>query len=185
MARTKVKVDKKKLRESIEAAEASEKFSTRTKLWERVAEIYNANNNPNKPLTSSVVQLRVKEFNLIGVVKTPKGKRGSGLKHARAQGKINRRSRAEKFQDDPEILASLREIRKAVQMESGQAERFLPIVEKIEAGSMSNAVKAKCLDCSNYATVEIRKCPVKACALWPFRPYKPSANDTSEEDDND
>lgn len=31
------------------------------------------------------------------------------------------------------------------------------------------AIRAKCLDCSNYSTKEVRLCPIETCALYPFR----------------
>jgi len=31
------------------------------------------------------------------------------------------------------------------------------------------AIRAKCLDCSCNQTKEIRECPVKDCALYPYR----------------
>lgn len=38
--------------------------------------------------------------------------------------------------------------------------------------SRTKAVKAKCLDCSNYQVQEIKECPCKLCPLWNYRPYK-------------
>lgn len=34
------------------------------------------------------------------------------------------------------------------------------------------AIKAKCLDCSNYQREEVVECTVKTCPLWNFRPFK-------------
>lgn len=31
------------------------------------------------------------------------------------------------------------------------------------------AIRAKCLDCSNYQPSEIRNCEITDCALWPYR----------------
>ena len=31
------------------------------------------------------------------------------------------------------------------------------------------AIRAKCLDCSAWNAQEVRLCPIKTCALWPFR----------------
>lgn len=42
----------------------------------------------------------------------------------------------------------------------------------------SKAIRAKCLDCSNYQQTEVRECPVVRCPLWPWRMGKqPSAED--------
>lgn len=31
------------------------------------------------------------------------------------------------------------------------------------------AIRTKCLDCSNGQLKEVRECPVKRCALYPYR----------------
>jgi len=36
----------------------------------------------------------------------------------------------------------------------------------------SQAIKLKCLDCTNYQREEITNCTIKKCALFKFRPYK-------------
>lgn len=46
------------------------------------------------------------------------------------------------------------------------------------------AIRAKCLDC-NTTSNEVKLCPVKQCALWPFRfgknPYRKGREYTEEE----
>jgi len=32
-----------------------------------------------------------------------------------------------------------------------------------------SAIREKCLECSNWSFSEVEKCPVKDCALFPFR----------------
>ena len=31
------------------------------------------------------------------------------------------------------------------------------------------AIRAKCLECSNYSAYEVRLCPIQDCDLYPFR----------------
>ena len=31
------------------------------------------------------------------------------------------------------------------------------------------AIRTKCLDCSGGQRSEVRECPIRGCALWPFR----------------
>ena len=33
-------------------------------------------------------------------------------------------------------------------------------------------MKLKCLECSNYQIEEVKHCPIRACALWNWRPYQ-------------
>ena len=46
------------------------------------------------------------------------------------------------------------------------------------------AIRAKCLDCNGTAS-EVKLCPCKGCALWPFRlgknPYRKPRNLTEEQ----
>lgn len=33
----------------------------------------------------------------------------------------------------------------------------------------AKAIRQKCLDCSGWQNKDVRECPVKTCALWPYR----------------
>jgi hypothetical protein len=39
-------------------------------------------------------------------------------------------------------------------------------------GSPRQAIKARCLQCSNFQRDEVANCTVIRCALWQFRPYQ-------------
>jgi hypothetical protein len=59
--------------------------------------------------------------------------------------------------------------------ENGMAEITNPV----------KAIRAKCLECSNGATAEVKECPVVKCPLHPFRmgknPYRQRREMTEEE----
>lgn len=38
--------------------------------------------------------------------------------------------------------------------------------------SRKSGVNAMCFDCAGFQQEEVRKCPVVACPLWEYRPYK-------------
>lgn len=88
MARTAVKVNREALEDAIKQAESGKTYSTLGELWETVASIYNSNVKSSvstdanvktaKPLTASVVMLRVKEWGI--PIKTKPGKKGRGRK---------------------------------------------------------------------------------------------------------
>ena len=42
--------------------------------------------------------------------------------------------------------------------------------------SRAAAIKAKCLDCTNWQRVEVADCLVETCPLWPYRPYRSTEN---------
>lgn len=57
-------------------------------------------------------------------------------------------------------------------------------------GGRSNAIKAKCLACSNFVRDEVRHCSATTCPLHPWRPFqlKPGAapeTESTEFDDLD
>lgn len=46
------------------------------------------------------------------------------------------------------------------------------------------AIRAKCLECSNYQTKEVRLCSVKKCALYGYRMgHRPKDKENIEEND--
>ena len=55
--------------------------------------------------------------------------------------------------------------------------KFHPLFFRVYAGQtgLTDAVKAKCLDCSCWQIPEITHCTVFTCSLWAFRPYQKKA----------
>jgi hypothetical protein len=74
----------------------------------------------------------------------------------------------------------VRKPRKSVNLSDRQRERLAGIPADYRrvtesaylGGSRTDAVKAKCLDCSNWTRKEITLCQVDTCPLWPYRPYQ-------------
>jgi hypothetical protein len=48
----------------------------------------------------------------------------------------------------------------------------LPVIAQAERGSLPAAIKLMCLDCSAWVKAEIRYCVIRACPLYPRRPYR-------------
>jgi len=40
---------------------------------------------------------------------------------------------------------------------------------EVKTLTRGKAIRQKCLECSGWFAPEVRKCPAKDCALWPFR----------------
>jgi hypothetical protein len=57
-------------------------------------------------------------------------------------------------------------------MRKGYPKIALPLIDKMEQGSLAAAVKLKCLECSCWVRQEVRDCVITDCALYPFRPYQ-------------
>lgn len=56
-------------------------------------------------------------------------------------------------------------------------------MEEIKILTPIKAIRAKCLDCSCGSFKEVRLCPCKKCALYPYRfGHRPKAKDFIEED---
>ena len=165
MAKKPIQVDRAILENAIQVAEKENKFSTLTALWQDVAKRYNNTAMPTKPLSESVVMIRAKEWKLN--YETKPGKRGGdGSQLIRAP----RTTRANKFKrrkDSPDAFTAMRK-----RLQVNNSERFLPLIERIEQGSLTAAVKLHCLDCCAYQTPEVRRCGDISCGLFLFRPYQ-------------
>jgi hypothetical protein len=57
-------------------------------------------------------------------------------------------------------------------MRQGLPKMALPLIDKMEQGSLTAAVQLKCLECSCWVRQEVRDCAITDCALYPFRPYQ-------------
>jgi hypothetical protein len=175
MAKTPKKVDQKLLVRAIEQAEKDGPLRNLQALWEATCKIYNGlvGETQFPEITPSVVMLRVeRDWHLSH--KTVAGKKGRGAlsdeqKAAMQAGRQGgRTSKAEKFAKNPAIAQAHKLLRERT------PERFHNLVDQVEAGSRSAAVKLNCLECSAYVTSEVRQCVCSHCPLFAFRPYQGS-----------
>lgn len=167
MSRPSIPVDKNRLAAAIATCEAKTQYTTRQQLWQDVALAYGS-------VSPAWVYLRAEELKL--PVKTPKGKKGRQKGDKVVTGV--KTTRSEKFAKNNTILKAFDSLEKEVKQE--QKGRFLPIFQRVKAGSMKAAVKLKCLDCTCYQTTEIKYCPCVACPLYAYRPYQDSLLETEE-----
>jgi len=154
MARTKIQIDKSQLAKIITDLENQRTFRTRQQLTEAVVEQLPMSVSP------AWVTLRIKEFNI--EPKTPKGKRGraAGTKLSSGQKAAMQAGR------------KTRSVTNVVELQEYFPESRQGLVNKIAKGSLAACVKAKCLECCNFDTKEIKHCEIKTCPLWSFRPYQ-------------
>lgn len=172
MAKTETPVDRAALLAAIAVCETNGPFANRSMLYGCVAVQYNHVEQPRKPITPSIVLLRIRDWHL--AVKTPIGKRGRAKgstmspehKAAMLAGRGQRTPKSERFASDPAIVASLNSLAQRT------PERFRGLVDDIRNGSRNAAVKLHCLECSGYQTSEVTDCVCVACPLWAFRPYQ-------------
>ena len=138
-----------------------------------VTELYNSGKlgEITDEITPSIVGLRIKAWNI--PIKTVAGKKGGDGSHLHAGRAMRgpRVSRADKLKSNPEVQKGIKQLRAEINS-IPEARRFLPIVDAMVKGSMSKAVKLKCIECSNYQTSEVRDCVILSCPLFPFRPYQ-------------
>lgn len=165
MARTKIVFDEKLLRVVVKEVEASSVYTAHSTLFEDVSAAYNQRSAVGQ-LNPQVIRLRVQELGI--ELKTPKGKRGrsagcvinTGVKVPRSQKLAGNKQAQEAF-------AALRK-----EMRQNDGVRFLPLVTKMEGGSLKAAVKAMCLSCTNYSSKEVAMCEIVSCPLHAYRSYK-------------
>lgn len=185
MAKTAIEVDRDLLVSCIEEVEGKGPLATQKDVWEKSAKMYNGRTGLSE-ITPSIVGLRVKTWNVSVKTQSARG-RGKGPmseahKKALLAGRGKRRSKADKFQESSVAQQALADLRQST------PERFQPVLDKIENGSRSEAVKLHCLECSGFQTSEVRKCKITRCALYLFRPYQGSLEadeDVEDEEDNE
>lgn len=170
MPRAAIIVDRQLLEDSINRVEGNGPIPEgKVKMYELVASDYNRISST--PITSSVVGLRIQQFNIQIKTKSSKGKRKMTPEHLAAlkagQSRATRGSRSQKFAT-PEAKQFFNRLRKTC------PQRFHNIVNQYEKGSKVAGLKLKCLECSDYVTSEVRKCTVRDCAIYFIRPYQGS-----------
>ena len=162
MARTKLPIDKIKLQTIINELENIENFTNRQQLAEAVEKTEWAENHEPKPVTSSVVILRIKEFDL--TVKTPIGKRGK-QKVVLDEKTVSSRSKKK-------ILKTKDKKLRLKQLCKGLPKRYYSLANKIVGGCIESSVELNCLKCCNYDVQEIIYCSITECVWNSVRPYQ-------------
>lgn len=164
MARIKLEVNREELANQVRLAEESNTFKSRDDLYAHIANTDWAKSQP-KPLTKSVVYLRIKEFNIpINTAKAePFMKRvlnNVGILN-------NQEGQEERERFDKEDV----ELNKT--MMAGYFDpKHHATIKKAVRGSMKAAIRLKCLDCCAENKVEIKECNVTTCPLWLYRPFQ-------------
>lgn len=159
MARTKLEIKKDELQKVVNDLENAQTFVNPSALWQAVEASDWAKNLKPRPLTAAVAYVRAKELGV--VIKTPPGKRGAGgLASGAPRVRIPRSKKMKAFKETFERL------RKET------PKRYLPLVDKAEKGSAKACIKLKCLECSNWQSVEVKCCEIKNCPLFPIRPFQ-------------
>jgi hypothetical protein len=179
MSRTEIKVDSKLLQDVIKKCEGAKTYSSHSALFTDVANSYNSERGILPEVSSQLVGLRVKGLSIPLI--TQKGKKGRAKGFRPTGIKVPRADKLAANPDTRSVLDGIRkEIINTVKSQSdgkGDPTRFLNIVDKMEAGSITAAVKINCLLCSNLQPVEIKNCqcgPGAAvpCGMWLIRPYQ-------------
>lgn len=179
MAKQAVVVDREKLSQAVQKAEANGPLGSLSALWAAVTDLYNQDNPPVQ-ITASVAYLRVTEWEL--PVQTQPGKKGrSGpmteeqkAKMAAARANAPRRSRGEKMaalSGAAEHFAMLRKI---------TPKSLHGLVGKVEKGSLTAAIKLMCIECMGFEKKHVWDCRGLTCPMYLHRPYQ-KAEDAEKE----
>ena len=168
-------VDRTLLEASIKDAEKDGPLTNLSELWRRSCAFYNEQlaylaKQPNAPtiqfVTPSVISLRAKIWNIqILTVAGAKGRKRSPSNPPNTpKVKLGRKERLKGFAGN---FAKMRRL---------MPKKFHKFIDRAEKGSIKEAVRVKCLDCSHFEKKEIAHCKVKGCALFPYRPYQNSSD---------
>jgi hypothetical protein len=180
MAKKMTFVDKQLLKDCVVKSEENGALTNRSQLWEKVAELYNQKSKT--PITSSIVYLRVKDWNINCI--TPKGKRGRGkltedqkAKMAAGRKGATRVSKAEQFHAKPEYKEHV------LRLKDVTPKTFHNLVARATNGSRTAAQKLFCLQCVGFSRKDVRECNGKTCPMYLYRPYQSNDEDVLEEDE--
>lgn len=166
-------VDRSALEKAIARAEVSGPLSSRNKLWQAAAELYNK--GAEHHITSTVVYLRVKEWGL--ACKTPagasvgRGELSAEQRQAMAAGRARaaatpRKSREDKLKGHSDFA------RHAEALRNVTPRTFKTLVEKALKGSTPARIKLHCLQCMGYSRKDVGGCTSPGCEWWLARPYQ-------------
>jgi hypothetical protein len=161
--KTELKVDRGQLLEQIKLLESTQSFQSLSHLQLAVADTDWAKNHLPKPVTQSVVGLRITKYDLLKEIATKPGKRGRQNGPISEEQKAAMKAGRGKKTVDKKWIGALK---------ASLSSKYLPVVEKVESGSIKGAVKAYCLQCTNENKAEIKNCTIISCALWGIRPFK-------------
>lgn len=139
--------------------------TNRSDLFQKVSDVYNKRTDQSCSWATLANIALKNDLEM----KTPKGKKGQGLRRGK------RTTKAEKFQKNPAIVEAIEKMQQSIPR--SLQKRYLPVIEKVREGSRTAAVKLKCLDCSGWQPKEVRNCLCHDCPLWAFRPYQGGAED--------
>lgn len=164
MGRIKLQISKEDLLKQINNVETEREFRNRNELAEYIANTDWGKNFKPKPITASVVILRIEEFNLGSVIKTPKGKRGrqSGIALSAEQKAAMQAGRQQKSISKDFID----------RLKKNTPVTFHNVINRIQSGSIKAAIKLHCLQCSGYERNEVKHCQCLTCPLYAIRPYQ-------------
>lgn len=167
MARVKVEISKGELEEVIQTLETKNgPYKNRSALHDAVAETDWAKSYDPKPITASVVGLRIAEFGIEPL--TPKGKKGRPAGFNPQVNQAKRRQKKKAILSNPRVDEIFNRLAKDAPTSLQRT------IELARNGSMAAAVKVQCCHCVGFesAAENIRGCSAKMCALYPFRPYQ-------------
>lgn len=169
MARTKLEISKKEFQAVVDDLESKQTFTNPSALWKAVEETSWAKNQSPRALTAIVAYQRARELKI--VIKTLPGKKGRQKGQGMPAGSKKRTPRSEKMKVFSTTFATMR---KEIPV------RYHNVIDLAEKGSLKAAIKLKCLDCTCWQPQEIKKCPIKACSLYPHRPFKQKVDEPEE-----
>ena len=171
MGRASLNIKREDLLKVCNELEAKETFSNHSRLFEAVCATDWAKNMTNsvgykKPLAPINIYQYAKTFNLLELLKTAKGKKGNPN-----LGKVDKNpgGRTKRMESKPGYYVALNELKSNFK----ERPRLLKNVLK---GSLSAAIKAKCLDCCCGSISEVSKCTVYGCPLYLISPIAGKAN---------
>jgi hypothetical protein len=169
MGRASVVVDKDTLQQLINDYESRNTYKNQSHLFKDIALAYGG--TIGRSLSPAWVLVKVQELGL--QVKTEKGRKGKIKGEGPPVGV--RRSRGDKLTGH----SSLKLLRQEM-LHDQRAHKYLPLLTRVEKGSLKSAIKLNCIYCSNWQPNEVRHCKCETCPMHCIRPFQTSTEDSDE-----
>ena len=136
---------------------------TQTEFLQLCCDKYNEKYKPEKLLYPAIIYNRIKKNELTTTISSTRGTLSEERKRKLIEGRKNiPRGRRKRINTDMRHEVCLRN-------ELGEHTK---LVERTLQGSMSAAIKLKCIDCCCGDREEVRHCTSYGCPLYQFRPYQ-------------
>ncbi len=159
MARTAIKVDRKRLAASIKTISEKSEYDGIVDFWQKVADDYGGK------VSVATLKGRVKTFGIEVDIQRKRVDNTNDM--AKVRKSVDHSKPRKRRKANPRNIEAIK-----ARLTDHQQLSLMPLVEKIENGNVKSAIKLFCISCCGYSKKEVSLCTAIACPLHSLRPYQ-------------